>query len=158
MRREAVFVRRRTQPAIVKEYECSLEALVMTSAARIAIIDRDDGARRSLAFFLAAAGLKTRCFDNLLAFKNTPWIGLSVIALLDISPTDQTALEILGAIRVVRPDLSLILMSGRGSFPPSDSAATSGAIAVLEKPFDPDDLLPLIGPALRKLDPGRHVR
>jgi DNA-binding NtrC family response regulator len=123
----------------------------MTSLAHISIMDHDDAVRESLGFFLASMGLKTLGFATLTKFRNSISSASPEIALLEIRSSDIPALAMLGVIRSERPDFPLILMTSDRGYRAFENGATAGALAVLEKPFDPEELLPLLARAFERL-------
>ena len=122
----------------------------MSSPAHIAIMAPHAAVRESLAFFLSATGHNTRSFAKLTAFHASYCRQQPAIALLEMRISDKRAIAMLGVIRSERPNMALILMTGDEGYLASAHAATAGALAVIEKPFEPHDLLPLLVLALRQ--------
>ena len=122
----------------------------MSSPSHISIMDHDDAVRASLAFFFSAIQLRTRSFAKLTAFHTSYCLRPPAIALLEVRLSDKPALAMLGVIRAEWPNMALILMTGDGGYLASATAATAGALAVLEKPFDPYELLPLLARAFER--------
>jgi two-component system nitrogen regulation response regulator GlnG len=68
--------------------------------------------------------------------------------LLDIQLPDQSGLAALHEFRELDPRLPVILMTGHGTADTAITAMSGGAFEYITKPFDPDDILPLIDSAL----------
>ena len=68
--------------------------------------------------------------------------------LLDIQLPDQTGLAALHEFRELDRRVPVILMTGHGTAETVITAMSGGAFEYVTKPFDPDDILPLIDSAL----------
>jgi DNA-binding NtrC family response regulator len=71
------------------------------------------------------------------------------VVLLDLRLPDCTDLRLLETVREILPNAPIILMTSFGSPEVTQRARELGAYAVLDKPFDLNDLDPLIAHALR---------
>jgi DNA-binding NtrC family response regulator len=70
------------------------------------------------------------------------------LVLLDFSLPDSNDLRLLSAMHALRPEVPIILMTAYGSEELFDEARQRGAIASLHKPFEMNELSPLVARAL----------
>ncbi len=96
--------------------------------------------------------------DNFLTYKNhdvttvtNPHIATKLVQnetfdclLLDIQMPGHNGLDLLKEIRRISPNLAIIVVSGLTLPELTDTISQLGAVALLEKPFDPDELLEII--------------
>lgn len=68
--------------------------------------------------------------------------------LLDIQLANQSGLAALHEFRELDPRVPVILMTGHGTAETAISAMSGGAFEYVTKPFEPDDILPLIDSAI----------
>ena len=68
--------------------------------------------------------------------------------LLDIQMAAQSGLAALHEFRELDPRVPVILMTGHGTAETAISAMSGGAFEYITKPFEPDDILPLIDSAI----------
>ncbi len=68
--------------------------------------------------------------------------------LLDLQLPDQTGLGVLGDLRDIDRRIPVILMTGHGTAEVAITAMSGGAFEYVTKPFEPDDILPLIDAAI----------
>ena len=66
------------------------------------------------------------------------------LVLLDIKLPGMSGLECLRAIRTINPIANVVIMTGANTVQNRQEAKDSGALRVLQKPFDPLRLLELI--------------
>jgi DNA-binding NtrC family response regulator len=70
------------------------------------------------------------------------------VIFLDLRLPDCGDLRVLSAIRRLRPDTPVILMTAHGTPELFEEARRLGAFAIIDKPFDIDALSPLVERAL----------
>ena len=109
----------------------------------LSIIEDDDAARESLYIFLECAGMACRSFDSCESFLA---VGPDVedCLILDIDMPGMSGLELLEYLRGRGESLPVILVTGLSSPDTAERAKAADAVAVLQKPFDPNALLELI--------------
>ena len=66
------------------------------------------------------------------------------VVLLDFRLPDSSDLGLLAAIRRIRPDSAVVLMTAYGAPEVKEGALNMGAFRVLDKPFDMNILAPLL--------------
>lgn len=117
---------------------------------RVLVIDDEPLIRWSCAETLTASGfpvIEGDCGDTAVAVLANPNGGAEVV-LLDLILPDSRDLSLLARLRRLVPAVPIILMT---AFPTPELVAEArrlGAFAVVEKPFDLNELVPLVRRAL----------
>ncbi|MBD3299626.1 MAG: response regulator [candidate division Zixibacteria bacterium] len=79
------------------------------------------------------------------------------VVVLDVKMPGLGGLEVMRQIKAVRPDLAIILLTGRGSSKESDIGIEQGAYDYLIKPIDIKDLIRKMNDAVAaSRDGGQH--
>jgi two-component system response regulator (stage 0 sporulation protein F) len=124
------------------------EPLRRTSLARILVIDDDAAIIGMLSEYLTQNGYEMLSAlnggDGLMLLEIEP----PDLVLLDIRMPGLGGLEVLRRIRMVRPDLPVIIISGLGDADAARQTLRRGAVDYLPKPFDLDHVLRAIAAAL----------
>jgi len=121
---------------------------------RVAIIDDDEAVRASLTLLLESGGYDVRTADAGDTGVHLARDFHPDIVLTDIIMPGCEGIETIMTIRAEHPDARIIAMSGggrTGNRDYLDLAQEMGAHAALEKPFDADTLLDLIGAQVKIL-------
>jgi DNA-binding NtrC family response regulator len=116
--------------------------------ATILLVDDDPLLRGSLAEDLGAHGYEVAVAEtgaHALAFLERLPIDL---LLTDLRLPDLTGLAILHEVRARRPEVQVIIMTAFGDIPTAVKAIQDGAYHFLPKPFDLEELHPILGRAL----------
>jgi DNA-binding NtrC family response regulator len=118
---------------------------------RILVIDDEADMRVTLEHVLCAAGHEVVCAENgkvgLRLHKADP----VTLVITDIFMPEKEGLETIREFQRDYPDVTLIAMSGRPDTANAFYLAQRlGAYRVLEKPFQPHELLNLVADALRR--------
>ena len=71
------------------------------------------------------------------------------VVVTDVRMPTRSGLECLAALRAIDPEIPVILITGFGDEETHESARRLGATAVLDKPFDLDELVAIIEASLR---------
>jgi CheY-like chemotaxis protein len=117
----------------------------------ILIVDDEPEMRSMLQLIVGAAGY------NVVVAANGHEAGLMLnsekvaLVITDLLMPDKDGLEVLSHVRKKFPDIPVVVMSGGGRMPHGEylrMAKTFGARAVLEKPFENERLLKMIGELL----------
>jgi DNA-binding NtrC family response regulator len=113
---------------------------------RVLVVDDEALLRWSLAEMLSAAGYEVvEARDGRearLAFADSTHPVAAM--LLDLRLPDASGLQLLREARARSMTCPIVLMTAYGSSDTLDAALTSGAVSVLSKPFDLDDMLRLM--------------
>ncbi|MEQ8559566.1 MAG: sigma 54-interacting transcriptional regulator [Henriciella sp.] len=98
---------------------------------------------------LVTAGYQVRATSSADALER--WIrnGEGDVVVTDVYLGDTAIFELLPSIKLARPDLPVIVMSGQNTILTAASAARHGVFDYLPKPFDIDQLTSLVGRALK---------
>ena len=119
--------------------------------AEILVIDDDDDVRSLVTHILDAAGHQTREASNgdcgmALCRARRP-----ALVITDIVMPEKEGLELIRDLSREMPDVAILAMTGAGN--PAvylRAAGLFGAVALLSKPFDPDELLCAVEAALQR--------
>lgn len=115
----------------------------------IVVIDDDRGMRASLDGLLRSLGYRTALFESAEAFLGDGAGGPADCVISDIAiPGGMSGLEFARRLAEDRPEVPLILMTGRADQSCRDEAAALGVDALLTKPFDDEMLIGLLDRAL----------
>ncbi len=72
------------------------------------------------------------------------------LVITDLKMPGMNGIEVLKAIRVLQPDVPVILITGYATVDTAVEAMKSGAADYITKPFTPDEILETVGEVLRK--------
>jgi len=114
------------------------------------VVDDDDAVRRSLCFLLESASFCVRLHGSaaeVLAIRDQLTAGCMVV---DCDMPGIGGLELLRRLRLYRIALPCILVTGKHAAGLRETAQAAGAAAVIEKPFDSDELILAIQGALAR--------
>jgi FixJ family two-component response regulator len=120
------------------------------SRATVLVVDDDSAVRLSLGFLLETASFAVRLFASgreLLASSQFPETGC---VLVDYDMPGLGGLELLRQLRLRQVALPCILITGKLGDGIRRAAIAAGASAVLEKPFESEDLIQAIHAALEQ--------
>jgi two-component system C4-dicarboxylate transport response regulator DctD len=118
---------------------------------RVLVVDDEALLRWSVAETLGEQGWKvTEAADAASALDAFPEIAeASGLVFLDVRLPDSDDLHVLAAMHRLSPGTPVILMTAHGTPDLVDAARELGAFAVIDKPFDLGDLVPLVERASR---------
>jgi len=122
------------------------------------IVDDDDSLRRSLERLLRAAGYPVESFASAPAFLARPDPDVPCCLLLDIRMPQLTGLDVQTAINRAGRDLPIILMTGFADVESCVLGMKAGAVDVLLKPFDEEQLLRAVRGSLVRSTEARQAR
>ncbi|MBT9386038.1 response regulator [Pseudooceanicola sp. CBS1P-1] len=114
----------------------------------ISVIDDDPELCRSIGSLLRAMGYEVRLFGCTRDFLAAPPPGPTGCLLLDIRLSGENGLDFQEELNALPEAMPVILMTGHGDIPMTVRGMRAGAIDVLPKPFDEDQLLEAISAAL----------
>ncbi len=116
----------------------------MTSLNQILIVDDDRDFADSLAEVLELQEYRVTVLargEEVVAIYNEKDFDL---AFIDIRLSGMSGLECLRALRTVRPSAKIVMMTGDNTEKYRQEAMDAGALQVLQKPFDPYQLLEIV--------------
>ncbi len=115
---------------------------------QIFVVDDDDAVRDSLCLMLRTTYPAVRGYASGLAFLEDHQLMRRNCLIIDIHMPDITGVEVIDRLARQNQYIPAILMTGRVDSSLRAQAAQSGALALLDKPIDFDDLTAAIDRAL----------
>ncbi|MGB7932702.1 MAG: response regulator [Gammaproteobacteria bacterium] len=113
----------------------------MKKIANIYLVDDDEAVRHALITLLATSGYKASGFDSAESFLNSVDLSKPGVLLLDQRMNGMSGLELQKELGMRNIDMPIIFITGHGDIPMSVIAMRSGAVTVLEKPFNNSQLI-----------------
>jgi FixJ family two-component response regulator len=113
----------------------------MKKIASIYLVDDDEAVRHALITLLATSGYKASGFDSAESFLDAVDLSRPGVLLLDQRMNGMSGLELQKELGVRNVDMPIIFITGHGDIPMSVIAMRSGAVTVLEKPFNNRQLI-----------------
>jgi two-component system response regulator FixJ len=132
--------------------------MAMKRNVNIYLVDDDEAVRHALITLLATSGYTARGFDSAESFLGTADLSKPAVLLLDQRMDGMSGLELQKALRVRGVDMPIIFITGHGDIPMSVIAMRSGAVNVIEKPFNNRQLIENIEEALAVVKRNSAVR
>jgi two-component system response regulator FixJ len=115
----------------------------------IYVIDDDPAIRRSLERLLDAVGFQVASYATPKAFLDVagslPW----GCALLDLRMPEMDGFEVYARLRLINPDLPVIVVTAQGDVQTAVRAMKAGAVDFIEKPYSDDTSIGAIESALK---------
>ncbi len=133
------------------------EDIVAMADSRVQMIvgvDDDLHIRESLQSLVESAGFAAFVFPSAEDFLRSGKLSEASCLITDIRMPGMDGIELQLRVRSNRPALPLIFISGHFDEEIRRKALAGGAFALMDKPFDPDDLLAAIRQAMTKLPHG----
>ena len=114
----------------------------------IFILDDDAGVRDSLRLLLECEGMETRVFASCREFLDADGGAEGDCLILDVHLPGMSGIELLETMRRRGDMLPVIVISGRIDAMIRNRARTAGALAVVEKPYQVEEVLDLVRRAM----------
>ncbi len=118
----------------------------------IFIVDDDNATRDSLRLLLDCVGLEAREFPSAEAFLDARQFADEDCLVLDVHMPGMTGIELLEHLRERGDKIPIIIITGQPSVADTVRARAAGALAVLEKPFKPGEVVGLVRRVLQGRD------
>lgn len=115
-----------------------------TEANIVYVIDDNKLLRQTIDDLMSAAGFRVRTFSSGVAFLEAQNELPEGAVLLDMRMPKMDGLSVLQKLKERWPDSVIIMMSGYADLPMAVEAMKSGAYDFVEKPFSPNQIVPLI--------------
>jgi two-component system response regulator (stage 0 sporulation protein F) len=133
------------------------------SRIRVLLADDDDAMRALLArafrratFDVVEAGSGSELLERLaVGFEGIPPLGFDLI-ISDVRMPGYDGLNVLASLRQLSIETPIILITAFGTAATHAAAAHLGAFALLDKPFDVDDLMTLARSATSRANPNQR--
>src|ERR1700730_16798240 len=108
---------------------------------RVAVIDDEKSSAESLARLLRSDGLDSIVFSSAEEFLSDSACGRVDCAIVDVLMPQVDGLKLQETLAQSSPCVSVVFVTAHGTVPITVTAMKSGAVDVLEKPVDDEDLL-----------------
>jgi len=113
----------------------------MKKNASIYLVDDDEAVRHALITLLSTSGYTASGFDSAESFLDSVDLSKPGVLLLDQRMNGMSGLELQKELGIRNIDMPIIFITGHGDIPMSVIAMRSGAVTVLEKPFNNRQLI-----------------
>jgi FixJ family two-component response regulator len=107
----------------------------------IHIVDDDSGLRRSLEMMLESASIPVRTYASAEQFLEEMDLALPGCVVLDLRMSGMGGMELLHRLRRDGHAIPIIIVSGHADVPTAVLGMKLGAVDLLQKPFEPGDLM-----------------
>jgi two-component system, LuxR family, response regulator FixJ len=114
----------------------------------VIVVDDDSQIRESLQSLLHAADFVTAVFSSAEDALRSGLAAQASCLITDVRMPGMNGLELLRRIKQDDPRLPVIMISGHHDEHVRVAALADGAVMLLYKPFDPDDLLAIVQTAI----------
>ncbi|RJF78718.1 response regulator transcription factor [Rhodopseudomonas palustris] len=114
----------------------------------IYVVDDDPAIRRSLERLLEAIGFKVASYATPGVFLDVAGRLRSGCVLLDLRMPEMDGFEVQARLRLINPDLPVIVVTAQGDVRTAVRAMKAGAVDFIEKPYSDDALIMSIESAL----------
>ena len=125
---------------------------------KVAIIDDDESARKSLARLMKSAGISAVTFSSAAEFLEAANGSQVDCAVTDLRMPDVDGIKLQQALAQTAPHLAIVFVTGHGDVPAGIKAMKGGAVDFLEKPVDDDALLDAVRRAAERSREARASR
>jgi two-component system response regulator FixJ len=121
----------------------------MAAKRLIYVVDDDPAISRSLERLLDAVGFQVASYATPKAFLAVAGSLLEGCVLLDLRMPGMDGFEVQARLRLINPDLPVIVVTAQGDVQSAVRAMKAGAADFIEKPYSDDDLIAAIESALK---------
>jgi two-component system, LuxR family, response regulator FixJ len=122
----------------------------MPDSSQVFIVDDEEAVRDSIAMLLRSVGLRTRMFDDALAFLREYQPDQAGCLVLDVRMPRLGGLELQQELNRRGWTLPVIFITGHGDVAMAVEAMRAGALDFLQKPFKDDELIRRVQKALEQ--------
>jgi len=114
----------------------------------VAIVDDDSSVRTALIGLMKSAGIFARAFASAEEFLQSGVADETGCLVLDIRMPGMSGLELQARLNAGGASIPIVFITAHGDASARARALSAGAIRFLEKPFDDEELLACIRPAV----------
>ncbi len=114
----------------------------------IAVVDDDSRVRESLASLIESAGFTARVFPLAKDFLRGDFLAGTSCLITDVRMPGMNGLDLQRCVRLERPELPVIFITGHDDDEVERCAFAQGAAFLIRKPFDAEELLRAVKIAL----------
>jgi two-component system response regulator FixJ len=108
------------------------------------IIDDDEAVRDSLAILLETRGFEVATYESARAFLEHAVGGVGGCVVTDVQMPEMNGLQLLRAFKARNLTIPVLVVTARSGRALAEEALAQGALAVIEKPFEPDTFVETI--------------
>ncbi|APW46694.1 response regulator transcription factor [Rhodoferax antarcticus] len=108
------------------------------------VVDDDEAVRDSLQWMLEGKDYRVRCFDSAESFLNRYDAREVACLIIDIRMPGMTGLELQSRLLEAHSPLPLAFITGHGDVPMAVDTMKKGAMDFIQKPFQEEQLVPLV--------------
>ncbi len=108
------------------------------------VVDDDEAVRDSLQWLLEGKDYRVRCFDSADSFLNRYDAHEVACLIVDIRMAGMTGLELQNRLLEANSPLPITFITGHGDVPMAVETMKKGAMDFIQKPFNEDQLVPLV--------------
>ena len=108
------------------------------------VVDDDEAVRDSLQWMLEGKDYRVRCFDSAESFLNRFDAREVACLIIDIRMPGMTGLELQSRLLDAHSPLPLAFITGHGDVPMAVETMKKGAMDFIQKPFQEEQLVPLV--------------
>ncbi len=123
-----------------EQEKTSIQKIADFADKSLLIVDDDAPLRDRLARAMEKKGFKVLKAENVDKGINLVKSSPPAFAVVDLRLTDGSGLEVVKAIRKVKEDSRVVMLTGYGNIPTAVAAIKAGAIDYIPKPADADDV------------------
>jgi FixJ family two-component response regulator len=116
----------------------------------VAVVDDDARIRESVSDLLASAGFETKLFSSAEEFMNTSGLDVSCCLITDVRMPGMDGWELQSLACEKVPRLPVVFITAHKDDEARRRAMELGAVALLYKPFDGEELLEIVDAAVQK--------
>jgi FixJ family two-component response regulator len=113
----------------------------LSNARLVSIIDDDESVRQALACLFRSLGVANQSFSSAEDFLASPSVTGSDCLIADVKMPGMSGLDMQDALISRGAQIPIIFITAFPDRPIRERAEAAGAIAVLEKPFNSNDIL-----------------
>src|ERR1700761_1569118 len=124
-------------------------SLSMAAERFIYVVDDDPAIRRSLERLLGAVRFQVASYATPKAFLDVAGSLPGGCVLLDVRMPEMDGFEVHARLRLINPDLPVIVVRAQGDVPTAVRAMKAGAADFIEKPYSDDALIAAIETAVK---------
>ena len=116
----------------------------------VAVVDDDARIRESVSDLLASAGFETKLFSSAEEFMSTSGLEVSCCLITDVRMPGMDGWELQSLACEKVPKLPVVFITAHKDDEARRRAMELGAVALLYKPFDGEELLKIVDAAVNK--------
>jgi two-component system response regulator RegA len=134
----------------------NLEAGALGAGRKLLLVDDDAPLRRSMARALERRDFQVLAAEGVAEARTLAREHRPEFAVLDMRLTEGSGLDLVRALRELRPEIRIVIVTGYGNIATAVAAIKAGAVDYLAKPVDADDVVSALLKSGQGLPPPRE--